>query len=307
VIGRGLITLLGVSLIVFAAIHLIPGSFVDAFVPLDAPPEFRERVASEYGLDRPLPVQYALWAGSTVSGDLGTSLRSRRPVGEELRERLPATIQLTAMAMGLALLIGIPLGIAAGLAPSSVVGSLARAIGALGPSIPYFVIASVFVYVFSIYVVGNYVAFTTDPVANLRSMILPAVALSVATTSLILRTTRDSVLTVMPELYISAALSRGESLMQLVRRHVVRNATIPVLTVAVVNAGHLLGGAVLTETIFSIPGLGFYAVRAIGGRDYPVVLACVLLGAAVFVTMNTLADLAYPLIDPRIRARRQGR
>lgn len=309
-VGRSLITLLGVSLIVFMAIYLIPGSFVDVFVPIDASPEFRMRAAQEYGLDQPLPVQYARWAGSTVSGDLGTSLRSRRPVSGEILERLPATVQLTGMALGLALLVGIPLGILAGLAPRSPAGGLARAIGAIGPSVPSFVLASIFVYVFSTndlgLVVGNYVAFTTDPIANLRSMALPALALSVGTTSLILRTTRDSVMSVMPELYISAALSRGESLLQIVRRHVLRNASIPVLTVTVVNAGHLLSGAVIIETIFSIPGLGFYAVGAIGGRDYPVVLASVLLGAAVFVTLNTLADLAYPLIDPRIRARRQG-
>jgi peptide/nickel transport system permease protein len=214
------------------------------------------------------------------------------------------------MAMGLALLIGVPLGLAAALAARSPVGLVARLVGAVGLSIPSFVLASVLVYVFSAndlgLVVGNYVALGIDPIANLRSMTLPAAALSVQASSLILRTTRDAVLSVIPELHIAAAIARGESRSEIVRRHVLRNAAIPVLTVAVVNVGYLLSGAVIIETIFSIPGIGFYAVQAIGGRDYPVVLACVMIGAAIFITLNTLADLAYPLVDPRIRARRQA-
>jgi peptide/nickel transport system permease protein len=308
VIGRGLITLLGSSMIVFLAIHLVPGSFVDIFVPLEAASEVKAKLAESYGLDQPLPVQYARWLGATATGDFGVSLRSRRPVVDELAERIPATLELSLIAMTLSIGIGVPLGILAGLAGRSRAGVLTRVLGAVGLSVPSFVLGSFLVYIFSGdqlgLTVGNYAPLAVDPVKNIRSMILPGIALSVFTVALIMRTTRESVLNVLPELHIGAALARGESRLQVVRRHVLRNAAIPVLTVAAVSGGYLLGGAVIIETIFSIPGMGQYAVTAVGARDYPVVQACVLLGAAAFITLNTLADLAYPLIDPRIKAQR---
>jgi peptide/nickel transport system permease protein len=308
VIGRGLVTLLGSSMIVFLAIHLVPGSFVDIFVPLDAAAEVKTRLAQSYGLDQPLPVQYVRWLGATATGDFGVSLRSRRPVVEELGERIPATLELAVIAMVLSIGIGVPLGILAGLAGHSRAGVLTRLLGAIGLSVPSFVLGSLLVYVFSGnqfgLTVGNYVPLAVDPVRNLRAMVLPGVALSVFTIALVMRTTRESVLGVLPELHVGAALARGESRAEVVRRHVLRNAAIPVLTVVAAGAGYLLGGAVIIESIFSIPGMGQYAVTAVGVRDYPVVQACVLLGAAAFVTLNTIADLAYPLIDPRIKAGR---
>lgn len=299
------------TLIVFIAIHLIPGSFVDLFVSVDTGADVKARLTHTYGLDEPLPLQYVRWLQSMLSGDLGVSLRSRVPVAQELGERLPATAELAGLAMLLSLVVGVPLGIAAGLAARAPIRLAARFIGATGLSVPNFVLGSFLVYVFSSnrfgLVVGNYVAFTASPVDNLRAMVLPAITLSVFTIAMVMRTMSDAVVGVMPELHIGAAIARGESPPQVVRRHVLRNAAIPVLTVAAAAGGYLLGGAVIVETIFSIPGIGSYAVTAVTVRDYPVVLACVTISAVTFITLNTLADLVYPLIDPRIGARRQGR
>jgi peptide/nickel transport system permease protein len=313
VIGRGLVTLLAVSALVFLAIHLIPGSFADLYIPPEmSSMERRTSLVDSLGLNQPLPLQYVHWFGSIASGNFGVDLISDQPVANELGERLPATGELTFLAMLLSLGIGIPLGVAASFTGRfPLLRGASRLVGSAGLSFPDFVLASVLVFIFSSnqlgVTVGGYVPFAVDPIANIRAMALPAIALSIFATALIVRTTRDSVLNVMPEPYVGAAVARGETPLQIVRRHVLRNASLPVLTVAAVNSGYLLGGAIIIETIFSIPGIGAFAVAAVKARNYPVVEACVLIGAAVFVTLNTVADLAYPLIDPRIRARAQNR
>jgi peptide/nickel transport system permease protein len=274
--------------------------------------EKRTSLADSLGLNEPLPLQYVHWASSIASGNFGVDLLTDQPVASELSERLPATAELTLLAMLLSLGLGIPLGLAAGsTGPSPFARGASRLVGSAGLSFPDFVLASVLVFIFSSnqlgVTVGGYVPLALDPIANIRSMALPAIALSIFATALIVRTTRDSILNVMPEPYVGAAVARGEAPQQIVRRHVLRNAAIPVLTVAAVNMGYLLGGAVIIETIFSIPGIGEFAVAAVKARNYPVVEACVLIGATVFITLNTLADLAYPLVDPRIRARAMSR
>ena len=311
-IGRGLITLLVVSVLVFLAIHLIPGSFADIYIPPQmSSMEKRTSLVDSLGLNQPLPLQYVHWAGSIATGNFGVDLISDQPVAAELGERLPATAELTLLAMFLSLGIGIPLGIAASFTGRfPFLRGTSRLAGSAGLSFPDFVLASVLVFIFSSnqlgVTVGGYVPLAIDPISNIRAMALPAIALSIFATALIVRTTRDSILNVLPEQYVGAAVARGESPLEIVRRHVLRNAALPVITVAAVNMGYLLGGAIIIETIFSIPGIGQFAVAAVKARNYPVVEACVLIGATVFITLNTFADLAYPLIDPRIRARAQN-
>ncbi len=215
------------------------------------------------------------------------------------------------MAAGLAILVGIPIGILAGLsADSRFVGALSRAIGAIGMGVPEFVLGTLFVYLFSVYDLGltvsGYVPFEEDPVTNLRAMALPAITLSVFGMALIARTMRDSVLTMMAEPFITAAVARGESPSQIVRRHVLRNAAIPVVTVIAVYIGYLLGGAVIIELLFSVPGFGRYVLFAIRDRDYAVVQAGVMVAAVAFVGANLLADLTYAIIDPRTMQRGKG-
>ena len=324
-ITSAVVTLIGVSILVFTAIHLIPGSYEDVLLGVDALPAARERVREQYGFDDPLPQQYLRWFLAFVGGDMGIALcRNQQSIGQQACEnadqttikaeflrRAPATIQLAFMAAGLANLIGIPLGILAALsAGSRYVRAISRAISAFGMGIPGFVIGTLFVYFFSVYdwglSVGGYVPFSEDPETNLRAMALPAITLSVFGIALFARTTRDAVLNVLAEPYIMAAVARGETPGQIVRRHVLRNAAIPIVTVSAVNMGYLLGGAAIAEVLFSVPGFGWYVLAAINKRDYAVVQAGVLVAAVAFIGVNLLADLAYAVIDPRVVRRGRG-
>jgi peptide/nickel transport system permease protein len=308
-----LVTMLGVATLVFFALRFIPGGYADMVLGPFATPEARAAIAERYGLGEPLHLQYLHWLAALLQGDFGVSLVTRQSVIAEILRRAPVTLQLALMALGLALLIGIPFGIIAGTTsrPGRTRGGLARLIGALGASVPDFVLGSVFIFVFSVWslglTVGGYVPFFRDPVTNLRAMVLPAVTLGVFGIALVLRTTRDAVLRVMTEGHITAAVARGEKPRDVIRLHVLRNAAIPIVTVAATYFGYLLGGAVVVEVLFSIPGIGLFTYNALENRDYAVVQAGVLIAAAVFITINILADIAYALLDPRIGAGRAAR
>jgi|ERR1700730_6249637 len=307
-VASSLLTLVAVSVLIFAAIHLIPGRYEDIVLSPFAPPASRAALAERLGLNKPLPEQYARWLLAATRADFGLSLTTGKPIADEFARRAPVTLQLTLMSAVISILVGLPLGIIAGIsAGSRSARSLSRIAGALAMSIPDFVLASFLVYVFSRYAlgltVGGYVPLLADPLTNLRAMILPAVALSVFGLALIMRTTRDAVMTVLSEPFVLSAVARGESTGTIVRRHVLRNASIPIVTVIATNVGYLLGGAVIVELLFSIPGLGRYMLDAISNRDYPVVQAGVLLASFVFVLLNTAADLAYAWLDPRIGSR----
>jgi peptide/nickel transport system permease protein len=212
---------------------------------------------------------------------------------------------LGVLALLFALVIGIPLALAAGLASSKLGRGSSRLGGATAISTPDFVIGSVLVYLFSRYHlglnVGQYVPLVDDPVSNLRAMLLPALTLSVFGIAVIVRTGRDSIAQVLSEPYVAAARARGENTIHLIRHHVLRNASVPVLTVVAIYTGYLMGGAVIVENLFSLPGLGQAALVGINGRDYQLVEGVVLVAAAAFITINMLADVAYGVIDPRIR------
>ena len=303
------ITMFGVALLVFIALRLLPGGYAEVLLGPFATPEARAIIGAKYGLDQPIAIQFVKWLGALLQGDFGVSMVNRRPVIDEFLRRAPVTGELATLTLVLALAIGLPLGVGSALAASEGRrGLLGRLVGALGASVPEFVLGSALIFVFSRWSlglkVGGFVPLAQDPWANLRSVVLPTASLSVFGIALILRTTRDAVLRVLTEGHILAAVARGESPWRIVRHHVLRNAAIPVLTVTATYFGFLLGGAVIAEILFSIPGVGYYIYSSLEGRDYAVVQAGVLLASFAFVSLNMLADVAYALIDPRIGATR---
>ena len=309
----GLLTLLGVATLVFFAVRFIPGGYADMVLGPFATPEARAAIAKQYGLAEPVHQQYLHWLAALMQGDFGVSLVTRQSVIAEIVRRAPATLQLASMSLGLAVLVGLPLGIAAGVGGGAgrKRGSWARLIGAFGASVPDFVLGSVFIFVFSVWslglTVGGYVPLRQDPATNLRAMVLPSITLGVFGIALVLRTARDAVLRVMTEGHITAAVARGETPWNIVRLHVLRNAAIPVVTVTATYFGYLLGGAVVVEVLFSIPGVGLFTYTALENRDYAIVQAGVLIAATVFISINILADIVYAVIDPRIGSGRSGR
>jgi peptide/nickel transport system permease protein len=298
------LTLLLISLLIFAASRLMPGGFAEVVLGPFASAEEKAEVSAKYGLDRGILTQYWLWLSSAVHGDFGLSMITREPVTTEFGLRLPVTAELTILGMAAAIVFGVPLGVLTAIrAGRRGGGALGRLASGFGVSVPEFVLGSLVVFLFSRYAlgltVGGYVPFGTDPAANLRAMVLPAAVLSVFVIAVTARTTRDAVLTVLVEPYIAAAVARGESPGFIVRRHVLRNASIPVITVLGTVTAYLLGGAVIVEYLFNLPGIGSYVVQAVGRRDYAVVQAGVLLAAVVFVVMNTLTDAVAGVLDPR--------
>lgn len=311
-VGRlvsGVATLLVVSVLVFAAMHLVPGSFADVVLPFDATPAQRALLTHQYGLDRPLPVQYFDWLRHMAVGNFGKSLTANARVSAVLARRLPVTGELALISLALTLLVGIPLAVIAGMARGKFGRQLSRVGGAIAMSTPEFVTGSLFVYFFSRYStwlrVGDYVPFSSDPVSNLRVMLLPAFTLSAFGIALVVRTGRDAVASVFADPHITASVARGEGPFHLIRHHVLRNASIPVVTVLAVFFGYLLGGAVIVENLFTLPGLGSAALMAINERDYPLVQSLVLVAAAAFISVNMLADFIYSVIDPRVARTRQ--
>lgn len=307
-LASGLGTMLGAAVLVFAALRFIPGGYADMLLGPFATPAARLAIEQRFGLDRPVLEQFFHWLWALLHGDFGVSLVTQQPVIDEFWRRAPVTFELAALALGFALVVGLPLGVAAGVAPPGARRTtLARLIGAFGVSVPDFVLGSALIFIFSVwplwFKVGGFVPFGEDPILNLRTVILPGLTLGLFGVGLVLRTTRDAVMRVMTEPYVTAAVARGETPARIVRLHVLRNASIPVATVVTTYFGFLLGGAVVVEVLFSIPGVGLYAYNGLGNRDFAIVQAGVLLAACVFVTINMLADLLYVVIDPRLAAR----
>ncbi|MFX0546666.1 ABC transporter permease [Roseovarius sp. S1116L3] len=302
-----IVTLLGVSILVFLSLRMIPGGYADILLGPFVTPAAREAISQQYGLDQPLVVQYLRWLAALLQGDFGVSMVTRQPVIDEFIRRAPVTLELALIALGLALSVGLPLGVWSGIRQGGRRGvDMARLVGALGASVPDFVLGSVLIFVFSVWSlwfrVGGYVPFGEDPVGNMQTMLLPALTLSLFGIALVLRTTRDAVLRVMTEGYITAAVARGERPRDIVRLHILRNAAIPVVTVVTTYFGFLLGGAVVVEVLFSVPGFGLYIFNGLLNRDYAIVQAGVLLAAVAFVAINMLADFLYAVIDPRVGA-----
>jgi peptide/nickel transport system permease protein len=305
-----LATLVGVSVLVFAGIHAAPGSYAQVVLGPRSTAAARAHLAHEFGLDKPLPIQYLKWLAAAAHGDFGVSFTTEQPIGAEFARRAPVTIELTIIATILSLLIGVPLGVLGALHNRwRRLAAFSRASGALAMSTPDFVAGSVLVYLFTRYrlglTVGGYVPFVDHPIANLRTMLLPGATLGIFCAALVMRTTRTAVLGVLAEPHITAAVARGEAPLAIIRRHVLRNSAIPIVTVSGTNVGYLLGGAVIVETLFSLPGVGAFTASAIQLRDFGVIEAGTLIAAAAFIGTNLTVDLSYGLLDRRVVRWRQ--
>jgi ABC-type dipeptide/oligopeptide/nickel transport system permease component len=289
--------LFGVATLVFSLIHLVPGDPVQAMLGESASPNDMEQLRSRLGLNRPLYAQYANFMRNVAVGDLGTSLRTNQPVSTLIAERMPATFELAAAAMLVALVIAIPLGLLAAVRAGTAIDHAATTLALIGISMPNFWLGPLLAIVFSV-TLGWLPVSGRGTAANL---VLPAITLGAPLAAILARMTRASVLEELHELYVVAARARGVSRARAVLGHAFRNSLIPIVTVLGLQLGSVLTGAVITETIFAWPGVGRLLVQSIGARDYPAVQGCVLLIAITYVSTNLLVDVAYGFLDPRIR------
>jgi peptide/nickel transport system permease protein len=289
--------LLGVATLVFALIHLIPGDPAQAMLGETASEQDVQALRQRLGLDRPLVEQYGSFLAGVARGDLGTSLRTNEPVASAIIDRLPATLELAAAAMLVAIGVAIPLGIIAAVKRGTFVDHLATTLALSGISIPNFWLGPLLAILFA-------VELGWLPVSGrgtFAHLVLPAISLGAALAAILARMTRASVLEELREPYVQAALARGASRVRAVLRHGFRNSLIPVVTIVGLQFGAVLTGAVITETIFAWPGVGRLLIQSIGFRDYPLVQGCILFIATTYVAMNLVTDLVYAVLDPRIR------
>lgn len=282
---------------VFSLLHLVPGDPVQAMLGDSASPQDVSELRGRLGLDRPLLVQYGSFLRDLARGNLGTSLRTNQPVRAAILERLPATFELGAAAMVVAVLFAIPIGIVAAVNAGNRLDYAATTVSLLGISIPNFWLGPLLAIVFSV-TLGWLPVSGTGTIAHL---VLPAITLGLPLSALLARMTRASLIEELREPYVLAARARGVSRTRAVLRHAFRNSLIPIVTVLGLQIGAVLTGAIITETIFAWPGVGRLLIQSINFRDYPLVQGCVLLIAITYVTMNLLTDLVYGLLDPRIR------
>ena len=296
-LGSAVLVIFGVCTLVFLLIHLVPGDPVEAMLGESARPADRQALRAALGLDRPLSEQYLHYLGGLARLDLGQSFQFQRPVADLLAERIPPTLELTGAALVLALVLAVPLGVLAARNRGGALDSGAMGFSLLGISIPNFWLGPLLILVFSLWLGWTPVSGRDGP----ASLILPAITLGTGLAAVLARMVRSSLLEVLGEDYIRTARAKGLSEAAVIWRHALRNAWLPVLTLLGLQLGGLLGGAVITETVFAWPGVGSLLVEAIQNRDYPVVQASVLLVSLAYVLVNTMTDLVYAWVDPRIR------
>ncbi len=295
-----LVTLWLLSVVTFLMGALAPGGPVEIMLGQHADPAAVRQLKRDFGLDRPLPEQYGRWLGSFVRGDFGISYRDRQPVAPTLAERYPITLRLGLMAALLAALAGIPLGLVAAVRSGTWLDRLATTLSLTGVSVPAFVVLPLLVLVFALRLRWFPVTYEGE----WWHLLLPAVALASRPAALIARMTRASFLETLGQDYVRTARAKGVSRAWTLLRHAGQNAGLPVLTVLGTSVGYLLGGSFVVEVLFGIPGIGGLSISSINERDYPMIQAVVLLGAAVFILVNLLVDILYGVLDPRLRAAR---
>jgi peptide/nickel transport system permease protein len=301
------IALLGVSVLIFLLVRLLPGNIVDIMAGAEGQISRAQRAAilREFGLDKPLFVQYLLWLGNMLQGNFGWSFRTSQPVAALIASRLPITIELALLSVLSVTLVAIPLGVAASVSRSVRVRTLVQIIGVLGLSLPNFWIAILLIIgassLFGWLPALIYVPPWADPWVNLQQMFLPVLSLGLGLSAVVVRMTRSSMLEVLGQDFIRVARAKGLATRAILLRHALRNALIPIVTVLGLQTGFLLGGVVITEQIFGLPGLGWTLLNGVYQRDYPVVQGTVMVFAATFVLINLLVDLLYTYLDPRIR------
>ena len=288
-------------------VRLIPGSALQMYMgtQVEATPEQMEELKRLFGEDKPIPVLYVQWVGNILKGDFGYSLRTGRPVLPDIFSRLPISLELTIYSLILALLIGIPLGILSSLKQDTFGDFLNRIIGLIGLSLPQFWLAALMVIAFSSsqgwIPMGNYVSLFEDPLKNLKMFFLPSLAIGFGFAAVVMRYTRNSMLEVLQMDYVRTAKAKGLPKRKVIIIHALKNAILPVITVTGFNAGYLLGGSIVIEEVFALPGMGRLALYAINQRDYPIIQALMLVIASLFVLVNLVTDLVYAMADPRIR------
>lgn len=309
-LGGAVLTLLGVAVVVFIMLRAIPGDQITAGLGTEAAaltPAQKAQLQAYYGIDRPLLSQFFSWLGNILTGNLGFSSRSQTTVLDLTSRALPVTIELAIASIVLALLIGVPLGMLSASHPNSVRDGFGQLVGLAGLSIPAFLLASALLSVFASRFGynpngRNFAGLLQDPLLNLQQMAMPAFALAFGISAPIMRTTRTAVLEVASEDFVRTARAKGVPPRRLQVRHVLRNALIPIVTMTGLQFGYLLGGAVVVEQIFSLPGIGRQVLIGIQQKEYALVQSSVLVIALLFVIVNLLTDLLYQAIDPRVRA-----
>lgn len=311
IVGTALLTLIGVSIAVFVMLRAIPGDQITAGLGTEAAaltPAQRAALESYYGLDKPLLVQYFSWLGNLLTGNLGYSSRNQASVLDLTLRALPVTFELAVLAMLLAVVIGVPLGMLSASRPNSPRDAVGQAVGLAGLSVPAFLLGTTLLTVLAAWFGFNpngrtFAGLFSDPLVNLQQMIVPAFVLGFGIAAPIMRTTRTAVLEVRSQDFIRTARAKGVPPRRLQTRHVLRNALVPIVTMGGLQFGYLLGGAVVVEQIFSIPGIGRQVLLGIQQKEYALVQSTVLIIALAFVVVNLLTDLLYRVIDPRVGAR----
>jgi peptide/nickel transport system permease protein len=299
-------TIVGISIIIFLMVRLMPGDIIDVLFGADvtATEEVKQQAREDLGLSGSYPEQYWNWASGVVHGDFGDSYRNAEPVSDVLRRAIPITLELMILALLIATLIGVPLGVISAVRRDSASDYASRVAGLIGISIPSFWLATLLL-IFTSRVFGwvpplVYTSFFDDPLTNLSQFALPAISISVFTLAIVMRMVRATMLEVLSQDYVRTARAKGVTRRLVIYRHALRNALIPVVTIVGFEIGILMGGAAIVEIIFGLPGVGYVLLQAIFNRDYPLVQGATLLIAVIFVVANTIVDIVYGWIDPRI-------
>lgn len=298
-------TLLVVSALVFVVVRVLPGDPALVIMGTEGSPEVAARLRASLGLDRPIAVQYAEWLGGAFRGDLGVSIQYDVPVGQLILSRLPVTVPLTLLAAGFMTLTALPFGLYAATRHRRVGDYVTMAVSQLGIAVPSFWLGLLLILLFSVRLgwvrSGGFDGWSDGLLPGLRSLLLPAFALGFFQAAVLIRATRSAVLDVLREDYVRTARAKGVAEASVLAKHTLRNAMVPIVTVAGLQLGQLVAGSIILESVFALPGLGRLALGAISARDLPVVQGVTLFVAACIVTINLLVDLAYVLFDPRIR------
>jgi peptide/nickel transport system permease protein len=304
-LGAAAIVLFLGSVLVFLGVRALPGDPAVVLAGNEASSSAIAAIRHDYGLDKPLPVQYGLWAGKALQGDFGRSTQDLLPVGHILGERLPVTLELSLLAMIVAVGVGVTAGIVAATRRGRFADYVATGFGLVGLSVPHFWLGILGILLFSVQLhwlpASGYVPFTGDPAGNLERMLMPALVLGTGFAAVLMRQTRSAMLDSLSADYVRTARSKGLAERSVVGVHALRNSLTTVVTVLGLQLGALISGAVVTEQIFVIPGFGKLTVDAVATRNYPVIQAVVLVTVAGYIVVNLLVDIAYALLNPRVR------
>jgi peptide/nickel transport system permease protein len=305
------VTLFMISVIVFTGVRMIPGDPARVMGGTESDEAGLAEIRAKYGLDDPIAIQYLRWVRLALSGDLGESIRTRESVVRTVARKIPITMELAFLSLLVAVGIAIPVGVLSAVRRNSVWDFVANGASLCGLSVPSFWLGIMLILLFSVRLgvlpASGFVPLWEDPIANLKRMIMPAFVLGTALTAVLMRQTRNSMIEILSADYIRTARAKGLAGRAVVFRHAIRNGLIPVVTILGLQMGALMGGAVVTEQIFVVPGFGRLIVEAVFTRDYPLVQGVVLITAASYVLINLLVDVSYSVLDPRIRVTRAAR